>query len=119
MIKFTSLEDLIVSLISKAIGNNQITFVIYLQNKGNVLFEFTSDDFKFIVSKREDGLRVYAKGNIYLINNILPENYPDEIDSIIKQQAKNLQNYYKLDYYLDKINKDTEANVYRFIKLGQ
>jgi hypothetical protein len=117
MIKLTSLNDLITSLISKSLGNSLMSFVVYPQGKGNTVLEFTSSDYKFIVSRKEDGLRIYDKGNIYLISNILPDNFSEEVDNIIKQQAENLQNYYKLEYYLDKINKDLEANVYRLVKL--
>lgn len=116
MIKLTSTEDLITSLISKALGNFSFKFVVYLTNKSRVLLEFTSDKYTFIVSKENNALRIYDNGNIYLISNIFPENFSEEIDNIIKQQAESLSKYYKLDIWLDKINEDREANVYRFFK---
>jgi hypothetical protein len=116
MIKLTSLSDLITSLISEALGDNIFTFIIYPNYKGKVLVEFKSNDCKFIVSKKEEGLRIYDNGNIYLIPDILPDGYTQEIDSIIKQQADKLSGYYKVIYFEDQVNKDIKANVYKFMK---
>jgi hypothetical protein len=116
MIELTNLSDLITSLIGKNLGKPQIAFMIYPKLKGNVLFECSSKDFKFIISKRENGLRVYDNGNVYIIPNIFPENFPEAVNSIIKTEAESLYKYYKLNYYNDKISKDIEANVYRLVK---
>lgn len=116
MIKLTSLSDLITSLISESLGNNVFTFITYPQGKNDIVLEFKYSDYKFVVSIKERGLRVYDNGKIYLIPNILPENYIQEIDSIIKQQADKLSGYYKLIYWEDQINKDIKANVYKFMK---
>jgi hypothetical protein len=116
MIKLTSLNDLVVSLISKSLGNDSFKFTIYPQGKGNVLFEFSFDDYKFIVSQKDGALRIYDNGNIYLIQNIFPENFSEDLDKLIREQAEKLENYYKLYFWEDQINKDLKANVYRFMK---
>jgi hypothetical protein len=116
MINLTSIDGLVHSLISKALGDNIFTFIIYPNYKGNVLIEFKSNDSKFIVSKKEEGLRIYDNGNIYLIPDILSKDYVQEIDSIINQQADKLSGYYKVIYFEDQINKDIKANVYKFMK---
>jgi hypothetical protein len=153
MINLTSLEDLITSLISKFLGNNLITFTVYTKINGSILFECMSNDYKFVISKKENGIRVYDNGDIYLIPNIFTEYYlnikadekddntllagnlgefellpkqsirceivsiQDKIDELIRREAETLNKYYKLDFYVDKINRDTEANVYRFVKV--
>jgi hypothetical protein len=116
MIKLTSLNDLVVSLISKALGNNIFTFTIYPEGKGNVLFEFTSNEYRFTVSRKDSFLRIYDNSNVYLISNIFPENFSEDLDKLIREHAEKLQDYYKLHFWEDLINKDLKANVYKFMR---
>jgi hypothetical protein len=126
MIRLTSLYDLITSLTCKGLGNYVITFTVYTKFKDNVLFEFECASpgykYRFVISRIkdtfEDVLRVYDNGNIYLINNFFPENYPDEIDWIISKIVDDLNRYYHPSVYVDKIDRYTEANVYKMEKRG-
>ncbi|MBX0310432.1 MAG: hypothetical protein JHC31_01285 [Sulfurihydrogenibium sp.] len=116
MIKLTSLNDLIISLISKSIGNSTFVFVVYPEGKGNTLLEFSFSEYRFSVSKKENELKIYDKGNIYLIQNIFPENYAEVINNIIQDQAERLKDYYKLYQWEDQLSKEIKSIVYKFTK---
>lgn len=116
MIKLTNLNGMLTSLINKVLGNSMFTFNVYITSLSDVVMEFYSENYRFIVSRRDNALRVYDNGNIYLIMDILPDNYIEEIDNILKQHAESLFNFYKLNYRREKFNRDNEANVYTFIK---
>jgi hypothetical protein len=118
MIKFTSFEDLIVSLIAKALGNCTMKFYIYPDGKSDLLMEFISEDYRFSVSRKEKNLRVYDNGNIYLIPDIFPEegNLLGESDYLIREEASDLSSYYTLKEFKEKVGKNLEAYVYIFIK---
>lgn len=121
MIKLTSLNDLVISLISKALGENVFKFFVYLpdEDESGLILEFCSTDYKFTISKKDGGLRIYDNGKIYLIKNFLPENYVEEFGNIIKQQASKLSEYYKLVYVENQFTKAVKENVYKFMKLNQ
>jgi len=116
MIKLTSLNDLIVSLIGKFLGRNYITFILH-PNEEDFSLECISNDYKFAISKNKDGLRVYDNGNVYLIQNILPEDYLFKIDDIVWREAEKLGMYYKLRYYTKKVREGVELRVYEFVKI--
>lgn len=116
MIKLTNLKDLTTSLISNVLGSSMFTFNVYITSLSGVVMEFYSDKYKFIISRRDDALRVYDNGNIYFIMDILPENYIENLDEILKQHGENLSDFYKLNYRKEKLGRDNEANVYKFIK---
>ena len=111
MIKLTSLEDLITSLIAKSLGEDAIIFKVY--DNG---FECISNKCKFSVSKNQS-LRIYNNGDIYLIQNILPYNFSEAFDVIIRNEAERLSKYYKLIIYTEKPGKDFEVKVYKLTLL--
>ncbi len=116
MIKLTSLDDLITSLIGKFLGRNYITFILQL-NEEDFSLECISD-YKFVISKNKKNkdVRVYDNGNVYLIQNILPEDYLFEIDDIVWREAEKLDMYYKLRY-TKKVREGVELRVYEFVKI--
>jgi hypothetical protein len=123
MIKFTSFNDLIVSLIAKALGNRTMKFYIYPYDKSDLLMEFISEDYKFTVSVKPVSLnkrllRVYDNGNIYLIPDIFPDkgDFLGESDYLIREEASDLSSYYTLKEFKEKVGKNLEAYVYIFIK---
>jgi hypothetical protein len=96
MVDLTSLNRLIISLISKSLGKHSFTFIVYKDKK--TILEFKSSDYSFILSKVEDNLRVYDNGNTYYIKNtLLTDSFYIEQD--IKNEAFNLQNYYDLEVF--------------------
>lgn len=116
MINLTSIEDLVISLISKCLGNNEITFIVYPKDE---VLEFSSENYKFIITKYGDYLRVYDNGNVYLILNILPENYCDVFHNIFNQQAEKLSDYYKLIGWDESVSdKDARLRLYKFKRLN-
>jgi hypothetical protein len=99
MIRLNSERDIIISLISKVLGNNRFTFI--LPNKENTVLEFRSEDYKFIMSiyedKLEDLLRVYDNGNIYIIKNTLSgciEDIKTTCDCIL-EEYNDLKEFYR------------------------
>jgi hypothetical protein len=123
MIKLTSLNDLIVSLIAKTLGNRTMTFYIYPDGKSDLLMEFESEDYKFTVSVKPVSsnkrfLKVYDNGNVYLIPDIFPDkdDFLEESDYLIREEASALSSYYSLNSFRQTIGKNLEAYVYVFIK---
>jgi hypothetical protein len=116
MINLTSIEDLVISLISKYLGNDEITFIVYPKDD---VVEFSSKNYKLVITKYSDYLRVYDNGNVYLIPNILPENYCDVFHNIFNQQAEKLSDYYKLIGWNENVSdKDTRMRLYTFKRLN-
>jgi len=118
MIKFTSLNELIVSLIGKNLGKTTFTFEVYSEELLSVL-SCNSEKFKFNISKIEDDLRVFDNGDVYLIPNlIIPVDYVREIDLLLTTEADKLKNYYKLNTQKKKVN-DVDVKVYEFVNVLQ
>jgi len=111
MINLTSLEDLITSLIAKSLGEDAIIFKVF--DNG---FDCISNKCKFTASKSQ-GLRIYDNGNIYLIQDILPDNFSEAFDVLIRNEAERLSKYYKLITYTEKVGKDFEVKVYKLTLL--
>jgi len=103
MTKLTNLNDLVISLIRKSLGAQSFKFITWLipdmkiasQLEKYVLF-FETPEYWFSICLTENGLRVSDRGDVYLIQDTLPDNFYEEMDFIIKSEASCLRNYYNL-----------------------
>jgi len=116
MIKLTSLNELIISLIGKNLGKPRFTFEVY-SGELSVL-SCNSEKFKFNIVKVENKIRVYNNGDVYLTPDVIPENYIREIDLLLTTEADKLKNYYKLNTLKKKVN-DVDVKVYEFVNILQ
>jgi hypothetical protein len=122
MINLTSPENLILSLVSKALGDEE--FIFFIPNEGGVMFDFVSKDkkYKFTISLKDydfysensGNLRIYDNGNIYFIKNIFSNGIADlktyfvfEIEGV----SKILKDFYEFEY-----EKVSNGSLYKFTK---
>ena len=121
MINLTSTSHLILSLVSKVLGDDE--FIFFIPNKGDLILDFiSSNKYKLTVSLKDydpytgysGNIRIYDNGNIYLIKNTFSNGIVDlksyfalEIEGV----SVDLRKFYEF-----KPEKASNGDVYKFIK---
>jgi len=121
MINLTSPSYLILSLVSKVLGDDE--FIFFIPNKGDLILDFiSSNKYKLTVSLKDydpytgysGNIRIYDNGNIYLIKNTFSNGIVDlksyfalEIEGV----SVDLRKFYEF-----KPEKASNGDVYKFIK---